>query len=115
MMYTLIAVYIGGRVIDFVQEGAYSAKGAFIISNEADAIADAITKNMGRGVTIINGRGHFTKENRDVLYCVVARNEIVRLKSIIENSDPHAFVSIVEVREAAGQGFTLDDQKQPLH
>lgn len=114
-MYTLVAVYISGRVIDFVQEGAYSAKGAFIISNEADAIADAVSEKMERGVTIINGRGHFTKENRDVLYCVVARNEIVRLKSIIMGIDPHAFVSIVEVRDVAGEGFTLDDQKQPIH
>lgn len=114
-MYTLVAVYVGGRVIDFVQEGAYSAKGAFIISNEASAIADAVTERMGRGVTIINGRGHFTKENRDVLYCVVARNEIVRLKSLVIGIDPHAFVSIVEVRDVAGEGFTLDDQKQPIH
>ncbi len=114
-MYTLVAVYVGGRVIDLVQEGAYSAKGAFIISNEAAAIADAVSGKMERGVTIINGRGHFTKENRDVLYCVVARNEIVRLKSIIMGIDPHAFVTIVEVRDVSGEGFTLDDQKQPIH
>ncbi|WP_332648745.1 YitT family protein [Lysinibacillus sp. 54212] len=115
MMYTLVAVYIGGRVIDFVQEGAYSAKGALIISSQADEIADFIAEKMERGVTIINGRGHFTKENKDILYCVVARNEIVRLKTIIHTLDPHAFVSIVEVRDVAGEGFTLDDKKQPIH
>ncbi|MFF5993624.1 YitT family protein [Lysinibacillus sp. KU-BSD001] len=115
MMYTLVAVYIGGRVIDFVQDGAYSAKGALIISNHSDEIANVIVEKMERGVTVMNGRGHFTKENKDILYCVVARNEIVRLKSMIQTIDPHAFVSIVEVREVAGEGFTLDDQKQPLH
>ncbi len=114
-MYTLVAVYVGGRVIDLVQEGAYSAKGAFIISLKSDAIADLISQKMTRGVTVFDGHGHFTKEHRDVLYCVVSRNELVRLKSIIHSIDPHAFVSIMDVRDVAGEGFTLDDKKQPIH
>lgn len=115
MMYTLVAVYVGGRVIDLVQEGAYTAKGAFIISLKSDEIADLISKNMERGVTVFDGHGHFTKEHRDVLYCVVSRNELVRLKSIIHRVDPHAFVSIMDVRDVAGEGFTLDEKKQPIH
>lgn len=115
MMYTLVAVYVCGRVIDFVQDGAYSAKGAFIISTKSDEIANFITEKMGRGVTVFDGHGHFTKEHRDVLYCVVARNELVRLKSIVHTLDPHAFISIIDVRDVAGEGFTLDDNKQPLH
>lgn len=115
MMYTLVAVYVCGRVIDLVQDGAYSAKGAFIISDYADEIAQVITGKMARGVTILDGHGYFTKEQKDVLYCVVARNELVRLKSIIHSIDPHAFVSVVEVRDVAGQGFTLDHKKQPIH
>ncbi|MEG0472613.1 MAG: YitT family protein [Solibacillus sp.] len=114
MMYTLVAVYIGGRVIDFVQDGAYSAKGAFIISTKSNDIANSISEKMVRGVTIFDGHGHFTKEHRDVIYCVVGRNELVRLKTIIHTIDPHAFVSIIEVRDVAGEGFTLDDQKQPI-
>ncbi|MEO4053150.1 YitT family protein [Solibacillus sp. CAU 1738] len=115
MMYTLVAVYVGGRVIDFVQDGAYSAKGAIIISNKSKEIANFITEKMGRGVTIFDGYGHFTKEHKDVIYCVVGRNELVRLKSIIHEIDPHAFVSILDVRDVAGEGFTLDDNKQPIH
>lgn len=115
MMYTLVAVYVCGRVIDFVQDGAYSAKGAFIISAKPDEIADFITQKMMRGVTVFDGHGHFTKEHRDVLYCVVARNELVRLKSIVHAIDPHAFISIIDVRDVSGEGFTLDDNKQPIH
>lgn len=115
MMYTLVAVYVGGRVVDFVQDGAYSAKGAFIISNKSGEIADLIANKMERGVTIFDGHGHFTKEHRDVLYCVVGRNELVRLKSIIHAMDPHAFVSIMDVRDVAGEGFTLDAKKQPIN
>ncbi|MFJ7951326.1 YitT family protein [Lysinibacillus sp. NPDC096418] len=114
MMYTLVAVFVGARVIDFVQEGAYAARGAIIISQNPSAIADMISLRMERGVTTLQGRGHYTKQEREVLYCVVSRNELVRLKSIIHEVDPHAFVSIFEVHDVAGEGFTLDEQKQPI-
>lgn len=115
MMYTLVAVFVGARVIDFVQEGAYAAKGAFIISTSQDEIATKITTTMNRGVTVLNGFGHFTKADRQVLYCVVGRNEIVRLKNIITSIDEHAFVSLVDVHDVMGEGFTLDEQKKPIN
>lgn len=113
-MYTLVAVYIGARVIDFIQEGAYSARGAVIISNHSEVIAKEIMEKMDRGVTILNGQGSYSKEKRNVLYCVVARNEIVRLKSIIEQTDPHAFVALTTVHDVMGEGFTLDENKKPI-
>ncbi|WP_277585422.1 YitT family protein [Psychrobacillus antarcticus] len=114
MMYTLVAVYVGARVIDFVQEGAYSARGAFIISEKQNEIADQITNKLSRGVTILNGHGHFTKNSREVIYCVVAKNQISALKTVISSVDPHAFVSITEVKDVMGEGFTLDDEKNPI-
>ncbi|MCT2537368.1 YitT family protein [Aquibacillus koreensis] len=113
-MYTLVAVYIAARVIDFIQEGAYSARGATIISTQSDLIAKKIMKDMDRGVTVLQGRGSYTGEKRDVLYCVVGRNEIVRLKSIISSIDPHAFVAVSSVHDVLGEGFTLDENKKPL-
>ena len=115
MMYTLVAVFVGARVIDFVQEGAYAARGALIISGSHNEIATKITAEMNRGVTVLNGYGHFTKNDRQVLYCVVGRNEIVRLKNIISSIDEHAFVSLIDVHEVLGEGFTLDEQKRPLN
>ncbi|MBE1554129.1 YitT family protein [Sporosarcina limicola] len=114
MMYTLVALFIGARVIDFVQEGAYAARGAFIISESQDAIAEKIAADMERGVTVFRGYGHFTKSDREILYCVIGRNEIVRLKNIIISIDPHAFVSMTDVHDVMGEGFTLDEQKRPL-
>ncbi|MFD2630670.1 YitT family protein [Oceanobacillus kapialis] len=114
-MYTLVAVYVGARVIDFIQEGAYSAKGTTIISAHSEEIAKKILKEMDRGVTVLDGRGSFSGEKRDVLYCVVARNEIVRLKSIINSVDPHAFVAVSTVHDVLGEGFTLDENKNPLY
>ena len=114
MMYTLVALFVGARVIDFVQDGAYSARGAFIISERQDEIASKITADMGRGVTVLKGYGHFTKTDREILYCVVGRTEIMRLKNIITAIDPHAFVSLLEVNDVMGEGFTLDEQKKPI-
>ncbi|AYV66851.1 MULTISPECIES: YitT family protein [Niallia] len=113
-MYTLVAVFVGARVIDFIQEGAYAARGAMIISDDNEKIANKIMSEMDRGVTVLKGHGSFTKQDREVLYCVVAKTEIVRLKSIITSIDPHAFVSVSIVHDVMGEGFTLDEYKQPL-
>ncbi|MFB5281961.1 YitT family protein [Peribacillus sp. Hz7] len=114
-MYTLVAVFIGARVIDFIQEGAYSARGAIIISEKNVEISKKIMREMDRGVTVLNGYGSFTKQQREVLYCVVSKNELFRLKNVITSIDPHAFVSVSEVHDVLGEGFTLDENKNPLH
>lgn len=114
-MYTLVLVYIAARVIDFIQEGAYSARGVTIISQQDDDIANAINLEMERGVTVLKGKGHYTQKEQKVLYCVVGKNEIVKLKNLILKIDPHAFVTVMTVHEVMGEGFTLDDRKKPLH
>src|SRR5690625_760549 len=113
-MYTLVAVYIGARVIDFIQEGAYSARGAIIISKESKLIARTINQRMDRGVTILTGRGSYTGSEQNVLYCIVARNELIQLKNIVTKIDPCAFVSVTHVHEVLGEGFTHDENKTPL-
>ncbi|MFT4413074.1 YitT family protein [Fredinandcohnia humi] len=113
-MYTLLAVFIGARVIDFMQEGAYAAKGATIISEMNDEIANKILHEMERGVTILKGMGSFTKQEKHILYCVVGRSEIGRLKQVITSVDPHAFVAVSDVHDVLGEGFTLDENKKPI-
>ncbi len=112
-MYTLVAVFVAARVIDFFQDGAYAGKALTIISNHAQEIADQILA-VGRGVTLLSGRGAFSGEEKDVVYVVVSRNEIVRFKSIVQEVDPHAFVIVNDVHEVLGEGFTFDENKQPL-
>lgn len=114
-MYTLVAVYVGARSIDIVQEGAYSARGVVIISDFNSQIAAHIINKMNRGVTTLFGEGSFTEQKRNVIYCVAGRNEIHRLKSIIEDIDPHAFVAVSHVHDVSGEGFTLDENKMPVH
>lgn len=114
-IYTLVFVFVCAKVIDFVQEGAYAARGAFIISGEYEAIAAKIAKQLDRGVTLLHGNGYYTREEKRVIYCVVSKNELFKLKSIVNGIDPHAFMSISEVHDVAGEGFTLDDKKQPIN
>lgn len=109
MMYTLVAVFVGTRVIDVVQEGAYSAKAAMIISNNPELIAKTISEKMNRGITVFHGYGYYTKQSKDVIYCIVSRNEIVRLKSIVREIDPNAFVSITEIKDVTGEGFRIEE------
>ncbi|MED1470551.1 YitT family protein [Bacillus salipaludis] len=111
-MYTLVAVFIGAKVIDYVQEAAYKAKAVMIISNTNAEIAKKITMEMERGVTLLNGKGGYTGESKEVLYCVVNRNEIGRLKLLVEGMDPYAFVSVNDVYEVLGRGFTHDNRKR---
>ncbi|MGM9928169.1 MAG: YitT family protein [Bacillus sp. (in: firmicutes)] len=113
-LYTLIAVFIAARLIDFMQEGAYTARGAMIISDKNAEIAEIIMQEMERGVTVLRGYGSYSKQDRDVLYCVVGRNEIGRLKQAITSVDPHAFVSVTTVHDVLGEGFTHDENKNPI-
>ncbi|MBN9653058.1 YitT family protein [Halobacillus sp. GSS1] len=113
-MYTLVAVFVGARVIDFIQEGAYAARGTTIISEKSEEISRRVMQEMDRGVTVLEGRGSFSGSKRDVLYCVIGKNEIVRLKSIIDHIDPHAFVAVSHVHDVMGEGFTLDENKNPI-
>ncbi|KZZ86393.1 MULTISPECIES: YitT family protein [Bacillaceae] len=113
-MYTLVAVFVGARVIDFMQDGAYGAKGATIISSKNQQISKRILEEMDRGVTILKGQGSYSGNAMDVLYCVVDKNEIARLKLVITSVDPHAFVAVTDVHDVLGEGFTLDSEKNPI-
>jgi len=114
VMYTLVAVFVGARIIDFVQEAAYSARAVLIVSDHSLEIAKSITERMGRGATILRGAGAYTGREKSVLYVVVGRSEIVKLKAIILSHDPVAFISVSEANEVMGEGFTLDAQHRPL-
>lgn len=114
-MYTLVLVYIGARVIDFIQEGAYSARGLTIISKQHEAIAASINSKMDRGVTILDGHGYYSREKQNVIYCIIGKNELMRAKNIVKEIDPYAFVAVTSVHEVLGEGFTLDDNKQPFN
>lgn len=105
ILYTLVAVFIASKVIDFIQEGAYAAKAFTIISDHAHEMADLITKEMDRGVTLIPAIGAYSKQAKYMVYCIVSRQEIRRLTMIVKSVDPRAFIIINDVRDVHGEGF----------
>ncbi len=105
IMYTLVAVFITTKMIDIFIEGAYAARAFTIISERADRLADEITNSLDRGVTLFPAIGAFSKQSKNVVYCVVARSEMRRLKDLVRAVDPRAFIIITEVHDVVGEGF----------
>ena len=105
-MYSLVALFVASRVVDFVIEGVSSSKAAFIISDKWEMIAEIIHKELGRGTTLLSGQGGFTGNEKQVIYCVVNRNEIIHLQQVVHDADDKAFVVLNEVHDVLGEGFT---------
>ena len=104
-MYTLVGLFISTKAIDFIQDGVDKAKAMMIISEKSEEIKEEIMKQTGRGVTIINARGGYTNDTKNVLYCIMGRYEVTTVKRIVKNLDRRAFMSISEVSEVLGEGF----------
>lgn len=105
VLYTLVAVFIASKLIDFIQEGAYAAKAFSIITEAGDEIGLKITKDMERGVTLYPAKGAYSGKPKQVVYCVVSRQEIRQLKTIVRSIDPRAFIVINDVHDVLGEGF----------
>ena len=101
-MYFLIAYFIAFKMIDITIEGLEETKAAVIISDKSELIAEKVMARLGRGVTFLNGKGGYTGEEKSVLYLVITRLEIVKLKNIIDEIDDTAFVTISDVHEVMG-------------
>lgn len=110
-MYSLVAYFIAFKVIDIVIEGLDESKAVMIVSDKPDEITETLMARLGRGVTVLHGEGGYTKERKYVLYCVITRLEMAKLKSIIDEIDDSAFVTINDVHEVMGGRF----KKKAIH
>ena len=106
---TVMSLYIGTKVMEFVIEGLNTKKAMTIISSRPNEVAKDIDQQVGRGLTILNGHGYYTREEKDVLYVVISKTQVSRAKRIIKNIDENAFLVIHDVRDVYGNGFLLDE------
>ncbi|WP_088041110.1 YitT family protein [Bacillus sp. EAC] len=106
-MYTIISIYIGIKVLDYIMEGLNPRKAINVISDKADEIAAIVSNDMNRGVTIFPAKGHYSGVSKETLYIIINKNELFELKKIIHAIDPNAFVVINDVNDVLGEGFTL--------
>lgn len=105
VLYSLVTVYIATRMINYMTEGAYAAKAFTIITDHANVLAQTITKELDRGVTLFPAKGAFSGKDKEVVYCVIYRHETRRLRALIKSIDPSAFIIIAEVHDVLGEGF----------
>ncbi|MDD3339328.1 MAG: YitT family protein [Lachnospiraceae bacterium] len=104
-LYAIIAIYIVAKVSDGLIEGLKFSKAAYIITEEPERMANAIMEHVDRGVTGIHARGMYSKQEKTMLFCVVAKKQIVHLKDVVREIDPRAFVIVSDAREVLGEGF----------
>ncbi len=104
-LYGLVVIYVSGLAAETASEGSSIFRTAIIITSAPDAVISEITQTLERGVTVLQGRGGYTGEERPVLYCVVTRSEVNQLKELVHEADPAAFMVIGTAHEALGEGF----------
>lgn len=109
-MYSAMTYYIAFKTIDTVIQGLEETKAALIVSDEYDDISQDILDRLGRGTTMLKGRGGYTDSDKEVIYVVVTRLEVTKLKNIVYNIDPNAFITIMDTHETRGARF-----KSPIH
>lgn len=113
-LYSLISYFIGLNAIDFVVEGLDKSKACIIITQKGDELASKISQTLGRGITIIDSKGYYSKENKTMLYAVVNRFEIGKLKNMITDIDPTAFVTVNEISEVIGSSIKMSLRKKKV-
>ena len=101
-MYAVLTYFIAFRVIDVVLEGLNSAKSIEVISEKATEIGQELLEKLDIGVTYLKGIGAYSGTEKTLIYCVVSRLELAKMKEIIRRIDPNAFISIIDVHEAYG-------------
>ena len=108
-MYSLLAYFIAFKTIDIVIAGLDESKSAWIISDQYQEIGEAILARLGRGVTYLNGEGAYTGDDKMVIFCVITRLEEAKLKTIVEELDPSAFLAVGNIAEVRGGRFKKRD------
>jgi uncharacterized membrane-anchored protein YitT (DUF2179 family) len=104
-LYSIIALFTTVKVIDMILEGIGYLKAFLIITTKPDEISEKIMVDLDRGVTLFKGKGMYTKEEKDILLCVVSRSQFTKTKDIVNSIDRDAFIMVTEISEVLGEGF----------
>lgn len=105
MLFSFLATFMFSSMLEFMNNGFDKTKVAYIFSDNYEKIADAIGTDIRRGVTVLDGIGWYSKTDKKVILCVVKKNEIFPLKSLVRSIDENAFMILSEATETIGLGF----------
>ena len=101
-LYSIITYFVGNKTIDFIVEGLDKAKAVMIVTEREQEICQALSNEFGRGITQINARGYFSGTEKCVIYFVVNRFQIPRVKKMVTAMDTNAFITITEISDVMG-------------
>jgi uncharacterized membrane-anchored protein YitT (DUF2179 family) len=113
-MYTLVFSFVLSSVVNIVRNGGYAVRGMLIITEKPEEAARDIMRTVTRGATVLHGEGAYTGSEKRVLYIVLSPQEVVIVKEVMRELDPRAFISIMNVHEVVGEGFTYDAEKRKM-
>ncbi|NLI23800.1 MAG: YitT family protein, partial [Bacteroidales bacterium] len=104
-LYSWVVIFITGKVVDYLLEGAVYHKSLFIISDKYEEIRQKLLFDLGRGGTLLTGIGMYEGKERKIIFANVSRREMILLKSYIHSIDPEAFITVFDASEVLGEGF----------
>lgn len=107
LIVTLILSFVLSRMLEYMTEGLNPRKSVMIISNHHEAIAKEIATTIDRGITVFHAHGYYSRQEKRVLYIVVNQHQIIHLQKLVNQIDPIAFVTVSDVHQVLGQGFSL--------
>ncbi len=111
-MYAVISMFVVSKVIDLVLYGIDNSSVCYIISEKSEQLVSDITDRLHRGVTILEGEGAYSHQNKQVLLCVVKRTQIADIRKIIRSIDENAFFIVTDAKNVFGKGFgDISDNK----
>ena len=102
-LYSIVTYCAAIKAVDFIVEGLDKAKSAMIVTTKADAISNALSDAFGRGITHIGARGYYSGTDQTIIYFVVNRFQIAKMKALVTEADPDAFITISEVSDVLGR------------
>ena len=104
-LYSVIVIYLYGKMIDIIFEGIYFTKLLFIISDKNEEISNAIGTEVRRGVTGLYGKGMYKDKNKLILMCAASRRDVYKIKDLAKKIDNNCFIVVANAREVLGKGF----------
>lgn len=104
-LYSAIAIFLYGKMVDIIFEGVYFTKLLFIISDKNEEISNAIVNQIKRGVTGLYGKGMYKNKDKLVLICAASRRDVYEIKNLVREIDKRSFIVVANAREVVGKGF----------
>lgn len=104
-LYGLITIFVCSRVIDGILYGADKGNMVLVVSSKSHEIADILMRDIDRGITFLRGQGAYSHSETDVIVSALRKSEFHRLKTIVYDVDPAAFIIVTEAGEIWGEGF----------